>query len=234
MSYTFNIVNLNKEYENFKAAANRSPGPAAHSSSPRSFQTRIKKFFGLDDPSIFHPPPPVDGRKTLILDLDETLVHSADYPPHDSVPFFLSGDPPFYVYKRPGLDGFLSFCHEKFDTFIFTYGDRLYAEPVLDVLCPFIDNSHRLYRDACEIKSGGVKKDLGIFQRSKKELILVDDNSAAVHFNPKNTISIERWVGVPFDRALIDWLPPILEECARADDVRTVIAKYSTQKKKHR
>ncbi|OHT11012.1 CTD small phosphatase-like protein [Tritrichomonas foetus] len=201
----------------------------------RSWSVRMKQFFGVadDDQETYVPPPVLEGRKTLILDLDETLIHSADYPPHNSVQYFLSGEPSFYVYKRPGLDDFLRMITEKFDVFIFTFGDREYAEPVLDELCPFIDNDHRLYRDLCEIKSGKqVRKDLTLFQRSKKEIILVDDNINALHFNPKNTIQIERWLGMPSDRALIDWLPPILDECAAADDVRTVITRIPNKSKK--
>ncbi|OHT10478.1 putative C-terminal domain small phosphatase [Tritrichomonas foetus] len=199
--------------------------------SPKSWGNKIRHFFGFEDPDTYKPPPAIEGKKTLILDLDETLIHSSDFPPHDAVEYFLCGDPQFYVYKRPGLDSFLRMCNEKFDTFIFTFGDRQYAEPVLDTLCPFINQSHRLYRDSCEMKSGTVKKDLGIFHRPKKDLILIDDNSAAMHFNPKNTIMIERWFGIPQDSALIDWLPPILNECSLAEDVRLVISQYSTPRR---
>lgn len=175
--------------------------------------------------------PPAQVKKTLVLDLDETLIHSSDFPPHSQVQFFKSGDPEFYVHKRPGLDQFLEFVRDNFETFIFTFGDQTYAEPVLNVLCPFIDNEHRFYRDSCETKAGTVKKDIGIFNRDKKSMILIDDSSSATTHNPKNTIKIPRWKGSPQDDALINWLPPILQECLNSDDVRKVIRKTQEQQK---
>ncbi|KAK8890870.1 hypothetical protein M9Y10_028069 [Tritrichomonas musculus] len=221
-----------QDYEDFRAATldeHHFTSQTRH--YPGSFGDRLKKFFGLESDT-YQPPPPIEGKKTLILDLDETLIHSSDSLPPSSISFFISGDPPFYVYKRPGLDAFLQMCCKKFDTFIFTFADKDYAEPVLDILCPFIDSNHRLYRDLCEAKSGNVRKDLRIFQRSCKDIILVDDSASAVHFNPKNTIKISKWVGSPQDKALIDWLPPLLDECSRADDVRAAITNYEIEQEK--
>ncbi|OHT10951.1 NLI interacting factor-like phosphatase family protein [Tritrichomonas foetus] len=179
------------------------------------------------------PPPPVGLKlKTLVLDLDETLIHSSDIPPHSKVDFFKSGDPEFYVYKRPGLDAFLQIVKGMFETFIFTYGEKRYADPLLDVVCPFIDSDHRLYRDQCQFNNGSVHKDLDLFQRAEENLILVDDNQNCAKFHPKNTIVIPRWMGTPFDRCLIDWLPPILEKCAMSHDVRDVITKILPQQRR--
>jgi Dullard-like phosphatase family protein len=179
-------------------------------------------FFSKKAPA-YQPPPRRHGKKALVLDLDETLVHSAPFPPHSKIDYFKSGDPEFYVFKRPGLDAFLRIAYGVFETFIFTYGDRGYAEPILDRICPFIDHEHRLYRDLCSLEGGGVHKDLDIFQRPEAELILVDDSRATLQFHPGNTILIQKWTGTPLDRALIDWLPPILQKCVAVDDVRTVI-----------
>lgn len=178
----------------------------------------------------YKPPPNTTGRKTLVLDLDETLIHSSSIPPHDLVEAFKSGDPPFYVYKRPGVDSFLEFVRDKFEVFIFTHGEKEYAGPVIDVLIPWLDEDHRLYRDACNSKDGTPQKDISLFARDKKSLVLVDDSPCALKMNQKNTILIQKWMGVPYDKALIEWLPPILEQCLAADDVRTVVNEV---KKKH-
>jgi RNA polymerase II subunit A small phosphatase-like protein len=190
----------------------------------RTSSFSFSKFFGFGSEPHFVPPPKQIGKKTLILDLDETLIHSADFPPHSDVEYVKSGDPEFYVFKRPGLDCFLQIVGRMFDTFIFTYGDRAYADPILDQVFPAIPRSHRLYRDHCSVKGHDVHKDLDIFQRPESELILVDDKSSTLRFHPRNTILIQKWQGTPYDRDLIDWLPPILESCANAKDVRTVIA----------
>lgn len=189
----------------------------------RVFSFSPGKKWGWHTVVDFVPPPPAH-QKTLILDLDETLIHSSSFPPHSLVDAFKSGDPPFYVYKRPGLDNFLEFVTSKFDTFIYTYGEEEYANPVLDQLCPFIDKDHRLFRDSCDIEGNMVHKNLDIFQRPEKDLILVDDNESVSTFHPENTIMIPKWQGTPHDQALIKWLPDILERCLEAPDVRKVIA----------
>lgn len=224
-----NFVGINALGNEMRTSYNTRPDKIARS-MPQAYggmSTLARSFRWESDD--FEFPPPVDGRKTLVLDMDETLIHSADFPPNARVQFFMSGNPEFYVYKRPGLDTFLRRVKEQFETFVFTFGEKAYAEPVLNEVCPFIDDKHRLYREMCVTPNGRVKKDLSIFQRSKKELILVDDSSRALAFNPKNTIKIPRWVGDPNDRALIDWLPQVLDMCADAADVRTVIA--STRKR---
>jgi RNA polymerase II subunit A small phosphatase-like protein len=195
--------------------------PAPMSSKPSSL-SRISHFFHPQPGDQYQPPPPIPGKKTLVLDLDQTLVHAATIPPHSDVEAFLCSS--FYIFKRPGLDDFLKFVQSKFDVFVFTHGEAGYAKPVLDVLMPWLPDSHRLYRDMCDYKSGPKKK-LSIFNRKPADLILVDDSSSALHNNPKNTLQISAWEGVPSDRALIDWLPPILQSCAEAADVRKVIKK---------
>lgn len=182
-------------------------------------------------PVTYKPPKDTTGRKTLVLDLDETLIHSSAIPPHDQVSFFMSGDPPFYVYKRPGLDDFLERVREQFEVFIFTHGEREYADPVLDILMPWLDEDHRVFRDSCDGRSGP-KKDLKLFDRSKKKLILVDDSTAALKMNNKNTILIPRWMGTPYDTALTQWLPEILDKCLASDDVRKVLKELKKEKKK--
>jgi Dullard-like phosphatase family protein len=170
----------------------------------------------------YDPPPSIPDKKTLVLDLDQTLIHSSAFPPHRNVESFHSGSPAFYVYKRPGLDGFLARIRFQFNIFIYTHGCKEYASSVIDAICPWVDASHRLYRDACVGRHGN-RKDLRILARSKREVILVDDSKTVASDNPKNTILITPWFGVPYDTKLIDWLPEILDKCAAADDVRPII-----------
>lgn len=188
----------------------------------------FKHIFNWEFTEDYEPPPINEDKKVLILDMDETLIHSSNFPPHPKIEYFVisdkSTDTQFYVFKRPGLDEFMEFVQKHFDVFIFTYGEKQYADPILDKIVPSIDKNHRLYRDLCELSSGSVKKDLAMFKTSEKNIILVDDNSAQINFNPSNTIKIKRWNGVPNDRALIDWLPGILKKCLTAEDVRTVIS----------
>jgi TFIIF-interacting CTD phosphatase-like protein len=74
----------------------------------------------------------------------------------------------------------------------------------------------------CDVKHSPKKK-LSLFARNSKEIILVDDSSSALKYNPKNTLRISSWTGTPSDVALIAWLLPILQLCLHEADVRRVI-----------
>lgn len=140
--------------------------------SPNKF-TKFQKFMHKKKLNLYHPPPPpTSGIKTLVLDLDETLIHSSQFPPHPSVKYFMIKDdsiqindenlnspaeqdsetqafPPLYIYMRPGLEDFINFAKENFEVFVYTYAERDYAEPILDYIFPELDENHRLYRDSC-------------------------------------------------------------------------------------
>lgn len=208
-----------------------------YSNIPTTVRRRKKCFsfsnffssFTLENIEYYKPPPAIEGKKTIVLDMDETLIHCAEYEPPDEIESFMIDN--YYVYKRPGLDKFLKRTRKNFEIFIFTYGEEQYANPILDVICPFVDHDHRLFRDSCDKHSGKVKKDLDMLGRDKKSLIFVDDSSSASEFSPKNTLRIQRWEGFPFDKALIDWLPPILQQCLEANDVRDVIKNVKVARK---
>ena len=174
----------------------------------------------------YSPPDPIPDKKTLVLDLDETLIHSDDFPPHPEIEFFEVGNPKFFVHKRPGLDHFIKFACEKFEVFTFTYGTKEYAEEILNKICPQVPQDHRLYRELCFLHhSGQIQKNLDILKRKPENIILIDDCNDQKYFNPNNTIVIPEWKGTPWDTCLIDIVPGILEKCLQADDVRAIITK---------
>jgi Dullard-like phosphatase family protein len=96
-------------------------------------------------------------KPVLVLDLDETLIHSSLVPrrPADFwIEVVQNGDirsrEVFWVYKRPGVDQFLKEIAKHYTLLVFTAGIREYASQILDELDP--DHSifsGRLYRDAC-------------------------------------------------------------------------------------
>ena len=85
-------------------------------------------------------------KKVLVLDLDETLIHSN----HDGVirPTVKPGTPPdfilkvtierhpvrFFVHKRPHVDFFLSVVSQWFELVVFTASMEIYGTAVADKL----------------------------------------------------------------------------------------------------
>lgn len=164
-----------------------------------------------------------DTRKALVLDLDETLIHTSTFPPHSDVESLKFDDTSEYVFLRPNVRVFLDKVAELFEVFIFTAGTQFYAERILDILCPQIDHMHRFYRDSCKFSGHKCKKDLSKFGRPLSHVIMVDDNYQMRNYYPQNTIYIDRWNGTPLDDTLLSKILPILEECASSDDVRPII-----------
>nr|CAG8526900.1 432_t:CDS:2 [Entrophospora candida] len=78
--------------------------------------------------------------KTLILDLDETLIHSTSRGSRsDTHMIEVMVDNHaclYYVYKRPYVDYFLKKVSEWYKVVIFTASMPEYADPVIDWLDP--------------------------------------------------------------------------------------------------
>lgn len=84
--------------------------------------------------------PSKKGMKTLILDLDETLVHSS-FRPHDNnvadieLPVDIDGKScPVFVLVRPGCLEFCERMAKQFEVVIFTASLSKYAEPLIKIL----------------------------------------------------------------------------------------------------
>ncbi|GJS28819.1 putative reverse transcriptase domain-containing protein [Tanacetum coccineum] len=86
-------------------------------------------------------PPNSLNQKTVVLDLDETLIHSTIFrdtsipiTPLINYDFLVKfGGEVAYVKKRPYVDEFLHFLNQNnFELVIFTAGTKEYASPVLD------------------------------------------------------------------------------------------------------
>jgi TFIIF-interacting CTD phosphatase-like protein len=78
------------------------------------------------------------GKKTLVLDLDETLVHSLyesklkKYKQPDYKIHLEESNCKIYVNKRPGTDIFLQTLSEFYELVIFTASLKVYADPLMD------------------------------------------------------------------------------------------------------
>ncbi|CAL5219587.1 g1449 [Coccomyxa viridis] len=167
-------------------------------------------------------------RKTLVLDLDETLVHSTldgCEEPDFSFPVAFNGrEHQVHVRRRPHLDTFLQRCAALFEIVVFTASQKVYAEQLLNVLDPqrcLI--RHRVFRDSCVLVEGNYLKDLSVLGRDLSQTVIVDNSPQAFGYQLPNGIPIESWYDDDEDRELLELLP-FLESLVDAEDVRPAIS----------
>jgi CTD small phosphatase-like protein 2 len=183
-------------------------------------------------------------RKTLVLDLDETLVHSSLDPAHAGPPGAAgglaplpAGPPPDFCFpvdvgavrhrvavrRRPHLQAFLERAAELFEVVVFTASQRVYAEQLLDAIDPGRRLvRHRLYRESCVLWGGNYLKDLSALGRDLAHTLIVDNSPQAFGLQVDNGVPIESWYDDAGDDQLLALLP-VLEALAAADDVRPAL-----------
>lgn len=165
------------------------------------------------------------SRKLLVLDLDETLVHSTS-PPQDGqyrVTVNSAGTSmEIGVGLRPFVREFLSKASKLYEVVVFTSALADYANAVLD----FVDCEgavhHRLFRQHCVVVNGGVCKDLKMFTGVEMKDILICDNLVSnFRLQLDNGVPIKTWTGDKDDKELT-YLMDYLAKMATVDDVREV------------
>lgn len=167
-----------------------------------------------------------NGKKCLVLDLDETLVHSsfkliqhADY----VVPVEIESQTHnVYVIKRPGVDAFLKRMGELYEIVVFTASLSKYADPVLDMLDINKVVKHRLFRESCYNHKGNYVKDLSQLGRLINDSIIIDNSPASYVFHPNNAVPVSSWFNDPHDTELTD-LCPFLADLTMVNDVRGIL-----------
>lgn len=165
-------------------------------------------------------PPQLANKKCLILDLDETLVHSsfkylrqADFVIPVDIENQLHN---VYVIKRPGVDEFMKRVGELYEVVIFTASVSRYGDPLLDALDIHESIHHRLFRDSCYTYQGNYIKNLSQIGRPLSEIIILDNSPASYIFHPQHAIPISSWFSDAHDNELLDIIP-FLEDLAKED-----------------
>ena len=159
-------------------------------------------------------PAPEDKNKIcLVLDLDETLVHSSFLSiPHADFNFVLD-QVGVFVCIRPGAERFLKELGNLYELVIFTASCQPYADPVIDRIDPGRMVKYRLYRDSCTDFGGNFVKDLSRLNRNLERIIIIDNSPAAYIFQPFNAIKISSWYDEPLDMELIRLLDFLKRSC---------------------
>eukprot|EP00871_Galdieria_phlegrea_P001236 jgi/Galph1/2112/GphlegSOOS_G799.1 len=168
-----------------------------------------------------------DPKVTLVLDLDETLVHCSTESLADPdlvFPVYFGGSEyRVYAKKRPFLDFFLSEVRTLFEVIVFTASQQAYADTILNLLDPSREYfRHRAFRDSCVLIEGNFLKDLRVLGRDLRKCVILDNSPQAFGLQIENGIPISTWIDDANDRELVDLLP-LLKQLAGCEDVRPLL-----------
>ncbi|GFE53036.1 Dullard-like phosphatase domain containing protein [Babesia ovis] len=166
--------------------------------------------------------PNIPRKKTLVVDLDETLVHSSlDKIEGHNITLTLESEPrkkQIHVNLRPFSREFIAAATRMFEVVIFTAATSDYANPVIDLLDCERRIHARLFREHCTIWNGCFIKDLELFDRDSKDIVIIDNTPSSYFLQPHNAIPISSWYGSRSDRELV-LLLPFLRKLSLSDDV---------------
>ncbi len=139
----------------------------------------------------------------MVLDLDETLVHSSFKPVEKSditLPIEIDGQIcTIFVLVRPFVEEFLKRMSKHFELVVFTASLSKYAEPLMLQLDPENFCSYKLFREHCTFYNNAFVKDLTQLGRSMKDVIIVDNSPVAYLFQPENAMPAVSWYDDPND-----------------------------------
>ncbi|CDW87250.1 nli interacting factor-like phosphatase family protein [Stylonychia lemnae] len=189
---------------------------------------------------------------TLVLDLDETLIHFAssfelqqsgvfqDEESHlidgngKNQMMHQSGD---MVLFRPHLHEFLEEVSQYFEIVIFTAALQDYADYILDKIDPNQDLiKYRLYRQHTNFreKDGVYLKDLSRIGRDLKRTIILDNVKENFQLQRENGVFIKTWLNDQEDTVLLDILP-LLKQIVieKVPDVRETLRRYRDSVMRH-
>ena len=128
---------------------------------------------------------------TLVVDLDETLVH------------YVEEENRAYVQVRPYADYFLSEMEKYFEIVIFTAAAEDYADIVLNELDKNNSIDYKLYRKHTEQINGVFIKNLSKLGRDINKVVIIDNNKDNFSLQPENGLHISSFMGDQNDDELL-------------------------------
>ena len=156
---------------------------------------------------------------TLVLDLDETLVHF----------FYCPSGGTFLI--RPYCYEFLREMSEIFEIAIFTAAMQDYADGILDKIDPNkLYIKYRLYRQHTSISGISFVKDLTKLGRDLSKVIIIDNLPDNFKLQPHNGLGIKTWLDEMKDTQLNDigqFLKNLIAK--KPNDIRPILQKVKEE-----
>ena len=150
---------------------------------------------------------------TLVLDLDETLIHFKAH---------LNDDNSGILQFRPYISEFLSNINNYYELIVFTAATQDYADPIINAIeQKGTKFAYRLYRMHTTIRGNDFVKDLSKLGRDLSRIIIVDNMEQNYKLQPYNGITIRPFWGKDTnDMALYDLLHILIKIVKLDMDVR--------------
>ena len=169
--------------------------------------TNIDDSFNIPQPDPpFLPEKTSTKEYTLVLDLDETLVHYCEEDENED---------DAYVKVRMGTENFINVLSEYCEIIIFTASTQYYADIVIDGLDCKDKISGKLYRQHTSIVNGFNIKDLSLLGRDLTKTIIIDNIEENYSLQPKNGLNISDFEGDENDNELNYLLEDLLKIVSR-------------------
>jgi len=154
--------------------------------------------------------------KTLVLDLDDLLVHKE-----------WTRQSGWQLFKRPGVTDFLMEMAGYYEIVVFTDEPATYAAPILDKLDPHRAIMYRLYRPDTQYHEGKHVRDLSKLNREMSQVLMLSSKPEAWSFQPENCLKLKPWIKDHRDTTLLDLIPMLqLVSTRGVKDVRDVVKSY--------
>ncbi|CAK75627.1 unnamed protein product (macronuclear) [Paramecium tetraurelia] len=170
--------------------------------------------------------PPNKFSKSIVFDLDETLIHcqESNDDPSDivlTIKFPTGETVEAGINIRPYCKDMLQLLSQKYEIIVFTASHECYAQKVLNYLDPdkkFIH--HRFFRDSCVVIQDGLHvKDLRVIgNRNLKDMVLIDNASYSFCFQLENGIPIIPFYDNALDKELL-YLTTYLMDLMQDQDI---------------